>query len=63
MFPNFEDGEVRKTIIQLLMTIRSTPSHSWGSGKLFQNKYPKSKVQPSLVYISAAIEVAEVSGA
>ena len=63
MLPDFEDDVVRKTIIQLLRTIRIIPSHSSGSGKLPQNKYPNSKVQPSLVYIRAEIEVAEVTGA
>ena len=63
MLSYFEDGEEWKTIIQLLRTISSTPNHSIGSGKLSQNMYPKSKVQPSLVYIREAIVVAEVTGA
>ena len=60
IFINHGDVEVRKTIIQLLMMIKITPSHSRGVGRLPQNKYPKSSVQPSLVYISVEMEVAEV---
>jgi len=35
---DLEDGVTRKIIIQLLMMMRSTPSHSMGSGRLPQNK-------------------------
>ena len=57
---NHEDAIVRKTIKKLLMMIKITPSHSRGVGRLPQNKYPKSSVQPSLVYIRVEMEVAEV---
>ena len=57
---NHEDAIVRKTIKKLLMMIKTTPSHSMGVCRLPQNKYPKSSVQPSLVYIRVEMEVAEV---